>query len=85
MRISYVIVMRSSEVVSSLLAIVFFIIIICRLFQVDNVMGVSKTFFSLPEHVKKSFSRGSFSCNENHGWVSVETERRVHSLVISCF
>lgn len=42
--------------------------------EVDNVMAVSKKFFSLPEDVKKSFSRGSFPCNENHGWVSVETE-----------
>ncbi|XP_016301346.1 UPF0676 protein C1494.01-like [Sinocyclocheilus anshuiensis] len=42
--------------------------------EVDKVMGVSKKFFCLPESMKKPFSRSSFSCNGNHGWVSVETE-----------
>ncbi|XP_050991009.1 LOW QUALITY PROTEIN: uncharacterized protein si:dkey-10o6.2 [Labeo rohita] len=42
--------------------------------EVDKVMGVSKKFFSLPESMKKPFSRGRFSCNGNHGWISVETE-----------
>ncbi|ROL43190.1 UPF0676 protein [Anabarilius grahami] len=43
--------------------------------EVEKVMSVSKKFFSLPENKKKPFSRGSFSCNVNHGWVSLETER----------
>ncbi|XP_018977738.1 2-oxoglutarate-dependent dioxygenase htyE-like isoform X2 [Cyprinus carpio] len=42
--------------------------------EVDKVMGVSKKFFCLPESMKKPFCRGSFSCNGNHGWISVETE-----------
>uniref|UniRef100_A0A673HH08 Si:dkey-10o6.2 n=1 Tax=Sinocyclocheilus rhinocerous TaxID=307959 RepID=A0A673HH08_9TELE len=42
--------------------------------EVDKVMGVSNKFFCLPESMKKPFSRGSFSCNGNHGWISVETE-----------
>ncbi|XP_067275124.1 uncharacterized protein [Pseudorasbora parva] len=42
--------------------------------EVENVMRVSKKFFCLPEDMKKPFSRGSFSCNLNHGWVSVENE-----------
>lgn len=42
--------------------------------EVDKVMRVSEKFFCLPEHMKKPFSRGSFSCNGNHGWVSLETE-----------
>ncbi|XP_073706260.1 uncharacterized protein [Garra rufa] len=42
--------------------------------EVDKVMGVSKKFFCLPESMKKPFSRGTFSCDENHGWVSLETE-----------
>ncbi|XP_052387202.1 uncharacterized protein LOC127934060 [Carassius gibelio] len=42
--------------------------------EVDKVMVVSKKFFCLPESMKRTFSRGSFSCNGNHGWVSVETE-----------
>ncbi|XP_048025046.1 UPF0676 protein C1494.01 isoform X1 [Megalobrama amblycephala] len=42
--------------------------------EVEKVMSVSKRFFSLPENKKKPFSRGSFSCSVNHGWVSLETE-----------
>ncbi|XP_073709630.1 uncharacterized protein [Misgurnus anguillicaudatus] len=42
--------------------------------EVDKVMSVSKKFFSLPENVKAPFSRGNFSCDVNHGWVSLETE-----------
>ncbi|XP_077050621.1 uncharacterized protein LOC143700826 [Siphateles boraxobius] len=42
--------------------------------EVDKVMHVSKKFFCLPEDMKKPFSRGSFSCNEFHGWISVENE-----------
>ncbi|XP_051512350.1 uncharacterized protein LOC127416827 [Myxocyprinus asiaticus] len=42
--------------------------------EVDKVMGISKKFFCLPEDMKRPFSRGNFSCNGNHGWVSVETE-----------
>lgn len=42
--------------------------------EVEKVMRVSKKFFCLPEDMKKPFSRGNFSCNVNHGWVSVETE-----------
>ncbi|CAM4583607.1 unnamed protein product [Leuciscus chuanchicus] len=42
--------------------------------EVEKVMHVSKKFFCLPEDMKKPFSRGSFSCNVNHGWVSVENE-----------
>ncbi len=32
-------------------------------------MGVSKKFFCLPESMKKPFSRGSFACNVNLGFV----------------
>lgn len=53
----------------------------CPLFQVDKVMGVSKKFFCLPESMKKPFSRGRFSCDGNHGWISVETERHVRFLL----
>ncbi|XP_016092481.1 UPF0676 protein C1494.01-like isoform X1 [Sinocyclocheilus grahami] len=42
--------------------------------EVDKVMGASKKFFCLPESMKKPFSRGTFSCNGNHGWISVGTE-----------
>ncbi|XP_016092482.1 UPF0676 protein C1494.01-like isoform X2 [Sinocyclocheilus grahami] len=42
--------------------------------EVEKVMGVSKKFFCLPENMKKSFSRGTFSCDVNHGWVSLEKE-----------
>ncbi|XP_016300286.1 UPF0676 protein C1494.01-like [Sinocyclocheilus anshuiensis] len=42
--------------------------------EVDKVMGVSKKFFCLPENMKKPFSRGNFSCDVNHGWVSLEKE-----------
>lgn len=42
--------------------------------EVDEVMGVSKKFFCLPENMKKPFSRGNFSCDVNHGWVSLEKE-----------
>ncbi|XP_051952990.1 uncharacterized protein si:dkey-10o6.2 [Xyrauchen texanus] len=42
--------------------------------EVDKVMSISKKFFCLPEDMKRPFSRGNFSCNVNHGWVSVETE-----------
>ncbi|XP_073709634.1 uncharacterized protein [Misgurnus anguillicaudatus] len=37
-------------------------------------MSVSKKFFSLPENMKTPFKRGNFSCDVNHGWVSLETE-----------
>ncbi|MCI4390859.1 hypothetical protein PGIGA_G00127780 [Pangasianodon gigas] len=43
--------------------------------EVDHVMDISKKFFLLPEEQKRPFSRGSFSNNGNHGWVSSETER----------
>ncbi|XP_065139137.1 uncharacterized protein [Paramisgurnus dabryanus] len=42
--------------------------------EVDKVMSVSKKFFSLPEYKKAPFTRGSFSCNGNHGWISLKTE-----------
>lgn len=42
--------------------------------EVEKVMGVSKKFFFLPENIKKPFSRGNFSCDVNHGWVSLEKE-----------
>ncbi|KAK9959105.1 hypothetical protein ABG768_011185 [Culter alburnus] len=42
--------------------------------EVEKVMSVSKRFFSLPENKKKPFSRGNYTCNVNHGWVSLETE-----------
>ncbi|XP_043120520.1 UPF0676 protein C1494.01 [Puntigrus tetrazona] len=42
--------------------------------EVDRVMGVSEKFFCLPENMKKPFSRGGFSSNGNHGWISVEME-----------
>ncbi|TRY95963.1 hypothetical protein DNTS_008817 [Danionella cerebrum] len=34
-----------------------------------------ESFFDLPEDVKKPFRRGTYSCDINHGWVSLETER----------
>lgn len=37
-------------------------------------MEVSLQFFLLSEEQKKNYSRGSFR-EENHGWVSLETER----------
>ncbi|XP_029378310.1 2-oxoglutarate-dependent dioxygenase htyE [Echeneis naucrates] len=43
--------------------------------EVDRVMQVSRSFFLQPEELKGAFSRGSFSNNPNHGWVSLETER----------
>ncbi|XP_010863374.1 2-oxoglutarate-dependent dioxygenase htyE [Esox lucius] len=43
--------------------------------EVDEVLKISKTFFLLPDEMKKPFSRKSFANNPNHGWVSSETER----------
>ncbi|XP_056622264.1 uncharacterized protein si:dkey-10o6.2 isoform X2 [Triplophysa dalaica] len=42
--------------------------------EVDKVMDISRQFFCLSEDKKKPFSRGDFSCNCNHGWVSLEKE-----------
>ncbi|MCJ8745114.1 hypothetical protein PDJAM_G00126710 [Pangasius djambal] len=42
--------------------------------EVDHVMDISKKFFLLPEEQKRPFSRGSYTSNVNHGWVSSETE-----------
>lgn len=42
--------------------------------EVERVMEVSLQFFLLSEEQKKNYSRGSFR-EENHGWVSLETER----------
>ncbi|KAM3609526.1 uncharacterized protein V6R79_016338 [Siganus canaliculatus] len=42
---------------------------------VDRVMALTKEFFLQAEDLKKPFSRGSYKCNMNHGWVSLETER----------
>lgn len=38
-------------------------------------MGTALRFFLQPEEVKQAASRGSFAESENHGWVSLETER----------
>ncbi|XP_074534520.1 uncharacterized protein LOC141797037 [Halichoeres trimaculatus] len=43
--------------------------------EVSHVMDTSKKFFLLPEKQKLPFSRGNFSQNTNHGWVSLETEK----------
>ncbi|KAJ8396682.1 hypothetical protein AAFF_G00015200 [Aldrovandia affinis] len=43
--------------------------------EVDAVMDISKRFFLLPDEAKTPFSRGSDANNQNHGWVSSETER----------
>ncbi|XP_053342640.1 uncharacterized protein si:dkey-10o6.2 [Clarias gariepinus] len=42
--------------------------------EVSDVMDNSKKFFLLPEEQKRPSSRGSYTNNGNHGWVSSETE-----------
>ncbi|KAI4892814.1 hypothetical protein NFI96_017247, partial [Prochilodus magdalenae] len=44
--------------------------------EVECIRAISKKFFLLPEEKKKRFSRGSFSNNLNHGWISSGTERQ---------
>ncbi|KAK2880447.1 uncharacterized protein si:dkey-10o6.2 [Channa argus] len=43
--------------------------------EVSRVMDTSKTFFLLPDDLKRPFSRKSFENNPNHGWAPLETER----------
>ncbi|CAL1594856.1 unnamed protein product [Knipowitschia caucasica] len=43
--------------------------------EVDQVMQVSREFFSLSEQQKSLYSRGRYEENGNHGWVSLQTER----------
>lgn len=43
--------------------------------EVERVMAVSRRFFSLPEEQKSLYSRGRYSDNLNHGWVSLQSER----------
>lgn len=38
-------------------------------------MEVSRQFFSLPEEQKSAYSRGRYTDNSNHGWVSLQAER----------
>ena len=43
----------------------------------NYVMDISKTFFLQPVKLKLPYSRGNFSLNSNHGWVSLEKEKYV--------
>lgn len=43
--------------------------------EVQQVMEVARHFFSLSEQHKILYSRGRYEGNNNHGWVSLETER----------
>ncbi|KAK7880669.1 hypothetical protein WMY93_032667 [Mugilogobius chulae] len=43
--------------------------------EVDDVMSVSREFFSLSDEQKSLYSRGRYEDNSNHGWVSLQTER----------
>ncbi|XP_027006403.2 UPF0676 protein C1494.01-like isoform X2 [Tachysurus fulvidraco] len=42
--------------------------------EVDHVMDISKKFFLLPEEEKRPYSRGNYTNNGNHEWVSSERE-----------
>ncbi|CAJ1055965.1 -oxoglutarate-dependent dioxygenase htyE-like [Xyrichtys novacula] len=43
--------------------------------EMNYVMDISKTFFLQPVKLKLPYSRGNFSLNSNHGWVSLEKEK----------